>query len=166
MLECGVGQPSTWFAVASSMERSMAIRVMPFHAIVLRLFVPQDITQSGWRMLIANVALGRFDGEIMAFGSMDPIAIIGVGKSLEGMGFKGPVHGDDADFALLDRGEGAMPSWLEKVELRFFDSGLVSAAWKMVNSETYALADQNGRESLPTKGYQVDWPPFIGRIGK
>ena len=142
----------------------MAIRILPFHAIVLRPFVSQHIKQSGWRMLVANAANGLFDEEIMAFGSMDFVAIRGLGSYLEEVGFKGPVHGDHSDFALQDRGEGVMPAWLEKVEIRYFDDSRVSAAWKMVNSQVYTLHDRLSRDDLSTKGYDVDWPPYIGRI--
>ena len=146
-------------------EEQMAIRILPFHAIVLRPFVSQDITQSGWRMLVLNAAGGLFDGEIMAFGSMDFVAIRGLATNLEGAGFKGPVQGGDADFTLQDRGEGLMPRWLQKVVVKYFDESGVSAAWKMVGSEVYTLHDRSGRPHHPTKGYEVDWEPFIGKIG-
>jgi len=144
----------------------VAIRVLPFYAIVLRPLVSQDLNQPIWRMLLKNAVNGLFDGEIMAFPSMELPSLRTIAGLLKAGGYNGPEHGDHADFVWFERGEGKMPNWLEKVELRFFDSDRVSAAWKMVNSEVYSLVDQNDQASAPTKGYQVDWPPFIGRIDK
>jgi hypothetical protein len=62
----------------------------------------------------------------------------------------------------LDR----LVSWLETVDVNFFDEAIRPAqAWKMVNSDVYDLVDFHGGARLPRKGYECDWPPYIGKIG-
>jgi len=143
----------------------MAIRVQPFFSVVLRPFVPQAIASSGWTMLVHHAASGLFDGEIMVFVAMSMIDIRSTMVSLERSGFKGPSNESGADYALFDMGDGVMPSWLEKVAVTHFgDSRTGDAAWKLVNSQVYTLHDRVNRADLSTKGYDVDWPPYIGRI--
>ena len=143
----------------------MAIRVQSFFSIVLRPFVPQAIASDGWTMLVHHAASGLFDGEIMVFVAMSMIDIRSTMAFLERSGFKGPSNGSSVDYALFDMGIGIMPSWLEKVEVRHFsDSRTSDAAWKLVKSQVYTLHDRVNRADLLTKGYDVDWPPYIGRI--
>lgn len=143
----------------------MAIRVMPFYAIILRPFVEQEISRSGWEALVRNAALGRFDGEIMAFGAMNPMDVDSQCEFLEGVGYRGPSHGDAADFAVFEMGFGRMPNWLECVDVRHFgEETSGDTAWKMRDSQVYTLHDFHESQKLPTKGYEVDWPPYIGKI--
>ena len=39
-------------------------------------------------------------------------------------------------------------------------------AWKMKKSNVYELLNFEAALDKPVKGYQCDWPPFIGKIGK
>jgi len=143
----------------------MAIKTMPFYSIVLRVFVQQKIDDSGWRALVQQAALGVFDGEIVAFGAMNPMDHENQCDFLKRVGFKGPEHGDDADFAEFQSGMGRMPNWLECVRVRYLNGqpGEVDA-WKLRYSDVYTLHDFHERRGFPTKGYEVDWPPFIGAI--
>jgi hypothetical protein len=72
----------------------MAIKTMPFYSIVLRVFVQQKIDDSGWMALVQQAALGVFDGEIMAFGAMNPMDHENQCDFLKRVGFKGREHGD------------------------------------------------------------------------
>ena len=143
----------------------MAIRVMPFYAIVLRPFVLESMAREGWMMLVHHAARGTFDGEIMAFGAMNPREIENHAEYLEQLGFKGPQHNDEADFALFQSGMGKLPTWLEIVDVKHFADGPEhDSAWKLKNSEVYTLHDFHFQPQYPTKGYEVDWPPYIGKI--
>ena len=143
----------------------MAIKTMPFYAIILRPFVEQQISELGWRNIVQWAAMGLFDGEILALGAMNPRDIQNSAEFLEQVGFKGPAFGDEADFAVFSSGFGDMPAWLECVEVRLLDDPKVKFdAWKMKNSEVYELHDFHDRKKSPTKGYEVDWSPYIGRI--
>ena len=143
----------------------MAIKVMPFYSIILRPFVDQPIAERGWRRIVEWASMGLFDGEILALGAMNPQEIEGLANFLEEVGFKGPAVGDGADFAMFSSGHGEMPGWLERVEVRSLDdSKLKFDAWKMRNSDVYELHDFHDRKKYPTKGYEVDWPPYIGKI--
>lgn len=143
----------------------MAIRVMPFYAIILRPFVEQEITRAGWDVLVRHAAIGPFDGEIMAFGAMNRMDVDRQCEFLEYVGFRGPTHGEAADFAIFEMGSGKMPSWLECVEvLDLSEEKSGGTAWKMRNSQVYTLHDFNDHRKFPTKGHEVDWPPYIGKI--
>ena len=143
----------------------MAIKTMPFYSIVLRAFVQQKIDEPGWRALVRHAAFGVFDGEIMAFGAMNPMDHENQCDFLKSVGFKGPEHGDEADFAEFQGGMGRMPNWLECVRVRYLKGQPDEVeAWKLRHSDVYTLHDFHVRKSFPTKGYEVDWPPFIGPI--
>jgi hypothetical protein len=138
---------------------------MPFYAIILRPFVEQKIAEHGWRNIVQWAAMGLFDGEILALGAMNPQDIEDSADLLDRVGFKGPKFGDDADYAMFSSGVGTMPAWLECVEVRLLDDPKIKFdAWKMKNSEVYELHDFHDRKKYPTKGYEVDWPPYIGKI--
>lgn len=143
----------------------MAIRVMPFFAIILRPFVEQEISRAGWEALVRHAAIGPFDGEIMAFGAMISTDVERQCGFLEEIGYRGPSHGDATDFAIFEIGFGKMPNWLKCVEVRHFgEERPGGSAWKMRNSQAYTLHDFHDRQKFPTKGSEVDWPPYIGRI--
>jgi len=143
----------------------LAITVMPFYAIILRPFVDQPIAERGWQRIVQWAAMGLFDGEILAIGAMGYPQIRRDANFLEEVGFKGPSAGEDADFAEFSSGCGDMPGWLERVEVRSLDDPKMKFdAWKMRNSEIYELHTFHDRQKYPTKGYEVDWPPYIGRI--
>ena len=145
----------------------MAIRIMPFYAIILRPFVIQEISRLGWAALVRQAAIGPFDGEITAFGAMNPMDVDNQVEFLENVGFKGLSHGDAADFAIFEMGLGRMPSWLERVDVRHLgEEKSGDAAWKMRESQVYTLHDFHERREFPTKGYEVDWPPYIGMISE
>jgi hypothetical protein len=58
-----------------------------------------------------------------------------------------------------------MPNWLECVDVRHFgEEKSGDTAWKMRDSQVYTLHDFHDRQKFPTKGYEVDWPPYIGKI--
>ena len=145
----------------------MAIITLPFYAIVLRPFVKQDISASGLKYLLGYSEFGRnFDGEIMVFGAMNPTDHHNYMERLISFGYKGPDNGDNSDIA-----QGQMhsldncPSWLETVNVKFFDESLDPvSAWKMKTSNVYELIDFHDGKKVPTKGYECDWPPHIGKI--
>lgn len=87
---------------------------------------------------------------------------------LVSFGYVGPDQGDKSDMVVSDMFIGAanLPSWIELVDVTFFDEGPPPVkAWKMKNSNVYDLINFETDLSLPRKGYQCDWPPLIGRIG-
>jgi hypothetical protein len=141
----------------------VAIRVIPFYAIVLRPF-RRNLPTYAWRSLLQRAAEGGFDGEIMIFGAMSAGDIDSKARYLERIGFKGPAHGDHADFVIFEGGSGPLPEWLECVEYRYLNGSERSGRiWKLKNSEVYDLIDTHHRAKLPRKGFEVDWPPFIGK---
>jgi hypothetical protein len=51
--------------------------------------------------------------------------------------------------------------------VKFFDKERPSVqAWKMKQSNVYELLNFEAQLGKPMKGYQCDWAPFIGQIGK
>ena len=86
---------------------------------------------------------------------------------LVSFGYVGPDQGDKSDMVVSDMFTGTdnLPSWIELVDLKFFDEDQPPVkAWKMKNSGVYDLIDFEADLSLPRKGYQCDWPPLIGQI--
>ena len=145
----------------------MAIEVIPFYAIVLRPFVDRRIAQHGWKQIVKWASMGLFDGEILALGAMNYGDIEDWVKFLEEVGYNGPTKADEADFAIFSPSTDAMPGWLECVEVRLLDdlkTNVHAYAWKMKNSEVYELHDFRHSHEFLTKGYEVDWPPYIGKI--
>ena len=62
-------------------------------------------------------------------------------------------------------GASSIPSWIELVDVKFFDETMPPVqAWKMKESGVYDLINFEADLSLPRKGYQCDWPPYIGEI--
>jgi hypothetical protein len=146
----------------------MAIQTLSFISLIVRPNVTQTIKPEGWRYLLGYADSRRnFDGEIMAFGAMSGNDIDRTINQLVAFGYIGPDNGDASDMVLSPMWEGSsyIPDWLELVDVRFFDeSRPATQAWKMKNSNVYALLDFETESNLPTKGYQCDWPPYIGKI--
>ena len=146
----------------------MAIQTLSFISLIVRPYVTQTIKPEGWRYLLGYADSRRnFDGEIMAFGAMSGNDIDRVINYLIAFGYVGPDNGDASDMVLSAMWEGSsyIPDWLELVDVRFFDESCAATqAWKMKNSNIYALLDFETESNLPTKGYQCDWPPYIGKI--
>jgi hypothetical protein len=125
----------------------------------------QPIAERGWRRIVEWAAIGFFDGKILALGAMGYSQIRSDANFLEEVGFKGPAAGEDADFAEFSSGYSDMPGWLERVVVRSLDDPKMKFdAWKMWNSEVFELQTFHDRRKYRTKGYEVDWPPYIGKI--
>lgn len=147
----------------------MAIRLMPFITLILRTSVEQNISSDGWRYLFHRCDPHQnFDGEIMVFGAMSGRDIEQYINELMSFGFIGPDNGDKSDMVLWEGPFGPtsdMPSWLTVVDVSFFDASLKGCkAWKLTNSGVYRLLDFHASHEAPTKGYECDWPPLIGKI--
>lgn len=139
----------------------MAIRARSGYAVILRPFTDREISSAAWKTLLRLAAGQAFDGEIMAFIDMDPMGNDITINMLERMGFVGP-EGLEPDFAVKFA---ALPAWLELVDVRYLDgSGNEAKAWKLKDSQVYDLHDVPGLWQWPKKGYEVDWPPYIGKI--
>lgn len=147
----------------------MAIKTLSFISLILRPYVSQTISTEGWQFLLGYADRQRnFDGEIMAFGAMSGSAIDDLIESLTSFGYVGPEQGDQSDMFVTDFLTGAvnLPSWLELVDVKFFDeTQRPIRAWKMKNSNVYGLLNFEDDVGLPTKGYDCDWQPYIGKIG-
>mgnify|MGYP001077093698 CR=1 FL=1 len=146
----------------------MAIRTLSFISLILRPYVSQTISTEGWQFLLGYADRQRnFDGEIMAFGAMSGSVIDDLIEGLTSFGYIGPEQGDQSDMFVMDALWGAvnLPSWLELVDVKFFDETQRPVkAWKMKNSNVYGLLNFEDDVSLPTKGYDCDWQPYIGKI--
>ena len=147
----------------------MAIQTLSFISLILRPYVKQPISTDGWKYLLAQADPHRnFDGELMAFGAMSGQDIDRIIQGLISFGYIGPDQGDQSDMAVSDMFSGAanIPSWLDLVDVTFFDEGRPPVkAWKMKNSNEYDLINIEANLSLPKKGYQCDWPLLIGKMG-
>ena len=148
----------------------MAIQTLSFISLILRPYVGQPISTDGWKHLFAQVDPHRnFDGELMAFGTMSGHDMDRIIHDLISFGYVGPDQGDKSDMVLSSSFSGGsdIPSWLELVDVKFFDEDQPPVqAWKMKNSGVYDLINFEANLSLPRKGYQCDWPPLIGKIGR
>ena len=147
----------------------MAIQTLSFISLILRPYVQQPISTDGWKHLLPQADPHRnFDGEIMAFGAMSGHDIDRIIQGLISFGYIGPDQGDQSDMAVSDMfsGDANIPSWLDLVDVTFFDEGRPPVkAWKMKESGVYDLINFEADLSLLRKGYQCDWPPLIGKIG-
>jgi hypothetical protein len=147
----------------------MAIQTLSFISLILRPYVKQPISTDGWKYLFAQVDPHRnFDGELMAFGTMSGHDMDCIIEQLISLGYIGPNEGDKSDMVVSSSFSGGsnIPSWLELVDVKFFDEEMPPVqAWKMKNSGVYDLINFEADLSLPRKGYQCDWPPLIGKIG-
>jgi hypothetical protein len=148
----------------------MAIQTLSFISLILRPYVEQPISSDGWKYLFAQVDPHRnFDGELIAFGTMSGQDMQGIIDRLVSFGYVGPDAGDKSDMVVSDRLTGIdnLPSWIELVDVKFFDKERPSVqAWKMKQSNVYELLNFEAQLGKPMKGYQCDWAPFIGQIAK
>jgi hypothetical protein len=132
--------------------------------------VQQPISTDGWQYLLSQADPHRnFDGEIMAFGAMSGRDMDRIMQALISFGYVGPDQGDKSDMFISDMftGTDKLPSWIELVDVKFFDEATPPIqAWKMKKSNVYELLNFEAALDKPVKGYQCDWPPFIGKIGK
>ena len=146
----------------------MAIQTLSFISLILRPYVKQPISTDGWKHLLSQADPHRnFDGELMAFGTMSGHDMDRIIHDLISFGYVGPDQGDKSDMVLSSSFSGGsdIPSWLELVDVKFFDEEQAPVqAWKMKNSGVYDLINFEANLSLPRKGYQCDWPPHIGKI--
>ena len=146
----------------------MAIQTLSFISLILRPYVAQPISTDGWKYLFAQADPHRnFDGEIMAFGTMSGHDMDRIIHDLTSFGYIGPDQGDQSDMVVSDMftGTDKLPAWLELVDVQFFDeSRTPTQAWKMKKSNVYSLLDFEANLATPTKGYECDWPPYIGKI--
>ena len=146
----------------------MAIQALSFISLILRPYVEQPISTDGWQYLLSQADPHcNFDGELMAFGTMSGRDMERIIHDLTSFGYIGPDQGDQSDMIVSDMFMGAdkLPSWIELVDVTFFDEGQPPVkAWKMRNSGVYDLINFEADLSLPRKGYQCDWPPLIGKI--
>ena len=146
----------------------MAIQTLSFISLILRPFVNQDISTDGLKYLLSYANPNRnFDGEIMAFGAMSGGDLENIKNNLVSFGYIGPDEGEESDMIISDLlfGEKHIPSWLELVDVTFFDKSIPSVkAWKKKESGVYKLLNFETNISFPTKGYECDWSPHIGKI--
>jgi hypothetical protein len=102
----------------------MAIQTLSFISLILRPYVEQPISTDGWKHLFAQVDPYRsFDGELMAFGTMSGQDMDTIIERLVSFGYVGPNEGDKSDMVVSDMFMGAdnLPSWIELVDVSFFD---------------------------------------------
>ena len=152
---------------------SMALESGTHWGCILRVDVDQAIKQDGWKWLLRNCNSHNFDGEIFGGHSTDA-------KRLREWGFRGSEAGLEADFVLTDQDNdyarrvaagmdyhqyiANKVNWLEYVEVRSLVEGVKPfGVFKLKNSEVYSVKTFDGK--TVTKGHDVDWPPFIGKIG-
>ena len=145
----------------------MAIQTLSFINLIIRPRVEQEISSEGWAFLLNHADPNRnYDGEIMAFGAMSNKDIDGIIDLLTTFGYNTPDMGEDTDMVISSVvGRTYMPSWIELVDVTFFDEALPPVkAWKKKNSGVYKLLNFESDIAVPTKGYDCDWPPHIGKI--
>lgn len=76
----------------------MALNAMIHWGLILRVNVPQTITQDGWKYLLTYARYPfNFDGEIFGLG-------FGLEDQLRDFGFRGEEAGQEADFVDVDCG--------------------------------------------------------------
>ena len=146
----------------------MAIQTLSFISLILRPYVQQDIDPDGWAYLLDHADPNRnFDGEILAFGAMSGGDIDRIINHLFAYGYNRPDTGENSDMVIYDMFTGAsfVPSWLELVDVTFFDKTHPPVkAWKKKDSGVYKLLNFEADITLPTKSYDCDWSPNIGKI--
>jgi hypothetical protein len=138
----------------------LALNAAIHWGLILRVDVPQAITQDGWKYLLSQARYPfNFDGEIVGLG-------FGLEEQLREFGFRGDEAGREADFVDVDHGYRTATetvNWLELVDVAPLVEGLKPfQAWKLRNSGVYDVATFDDR--VVRKGTHVDWPPLIGKI--
>jgi len=92
----------------------LALNAAIHWGLILRVNVPQAVTQDGWKYLLANARYPfNFDGEIFGLHSS-------MGDQLRIFGFRGDEAGQEADFVDVDRGfnqASTAVNWLERVDV-------------------------------------------------
>ena len=153
---------------------SMALNSGTHWGCILRVDVDQAIEQDGWKWLLRQCNSHIFDGEI--FGGLSSHV-----KLFREWGFRGSEAGLEADFVLtyeyddssrrvaaeMDYHQyiASKVNWLEYVEVRPLVEGIKPfGVFKLKESEVYSVKTFGGE--TVTKGHEVDWPPFIGKIGR
>ena len=147
----------------------MAIELMPFITLILRVDVEQEISAAGWKYLMYyNDRARNSDGEIMVFGSMNGADVERDIGTLTSFGFVGPDNGEQSDMIVWESIFGPtthMPDWLRVVDVDFFEEGRkTTRAWKLTKSGVYNLVNFLTEVKQPMKGYECDWAPHIGQI--
>ena len=146
----------------------MAIQTLSFISLILRPYVQQAIHPDGWAYLLDQSDPNRnFDGEIMAFGAMSGGDIDTIIDYLWAFGYQKPDSGEASDMVISSMlgGTSFIPSWLELVDVTFFDEMRPPVkARKKKDSGVYKLLNFEADTGLPTKGYDCDWSPHIGKI--
>ena len=138
----------------------MALNAAIHWGLILRVNVPQAVTQDGWKYLLANARYPfNFDGEIFGLHSS-------MRDQLRIFGFRGDEAGQEADFVDVDRGfnqASTAVNWLERVDvIPLVDRLKPFQAWKLKNSGVYDVSTLDDR--VLQKGSDVDWHPLIGKI--
>ncbi len=138
----------------------MALDASIHWGLILRVEVPQKITQEGWKWLLSEARFPcNFDGEIFGLHS-------GMQDQLRDLGFRGPEFGLESDFVDVDFGYRTAVntvSWLQRIDVvPLIESVKPFSAWKIKNSNVYTVENLDGR--ILTKGTEVDWLPLIGKI--
>tara|TARA_R110000744_G_scaffold357040_1_gene463834 strand:+ start:1877 stop:2287 length:411 start_codon:yes stop_codon:yes gene_type:complete len=124
---------------------------------ILRVDVAQPIKQEGWKYLLQEANNFNFDGEIFGLGFR-------MEDYLRDIGFRGSEAGLEADFVdNHHRDVVAQVNWLEHVEVTPFNDDIKPfGAYKLKQSDVFTVPTMT--DELLTKGYQCDWPPYIGKI--
>ena len=145
---------------------SMALNSGTHWGCILRVYVDQAIKQEGWKWLLQNSNSHNFDREIFGGHSTDM-------KSFREWGFRGSEAGLEADFVETYSPESghygllvaSKVSWLEYVEVKPLVEGIKPfGAFKLTGSEVYTVTTMDDQKV--SKGHEVDWLPFIGKIGR
>lgn len=146
----------------------MAIKFLPFYALILRFDTSRVKSIEGWRFLMENCDRNRnFDGELIVFGAMSYDVIRDYIEALTGFGFNEPDDSEETDIVIWSAGVPltSVPNWLTVIDIEFFAADVPPCkAWKLSESQVYDLLDFHQKIRLPRKGYECDWPPRIGRI--
>ena len=118
----------------------MAIQTLSFISLILRPFVKQEIDPDGWAYLLNYSDPHRnFDGEIMAFGAMSGNDIERYITELTSFGYVGPEKDESSDMVLAELfGEPfEIPSWVEIVDVNFFDENLRFSNFPLHTMKTF-----------------------------
>jgi O-acetyl-ADP-ribose deacetylase (regulator of RNase III) len=139
--------------------------------VILRPFVDQPISAEGWRYLFNKKETETFDGEIMMLYGPVKETI----NQLIKFGFNGPDHPDPdlfktgTEFLYSEDSYCSDIKWAEKVPaFTLTDISLPPEyrpmqVWRKRGSENRGV---HWKDHVLVKGYDVDWYPFMGKIGK
>lgn len=138
----------------------MALNAEVHWGLILRIDVPQRISQEGWKHLLKDARYPfNFDGELFGLHST-------MSGQLREFGFRGEEAGQEADFVDVHYGYRTAletVNWLEHVDVMPLIRGVKPfPALKLKNSGVYDVATIDDR--VVCKGTHVDWQPMIGKI--